>query len=142
MRVRKLVAVLTAVVAAGAPSIGSRKLSQTCILAPIRMCRLPWNFMVELMSSGNDLSSRYVQLMKERTDDGYVKTNESKINLGSGQTVFGRVDEKWYGYKANDTTNPALAALFYGYDETNASWIVATASSGGVATTRTNSALS
>lgn len=81
---RKLVAVLTAAVAAGAPSIGSRKLSQTCILAPIRMCRLPWNFMVELMSSGNDLSSRYVRLMKERTDDGYVKTNESKINLGTG----------------------------------------------------------
>jgi hypothetical protein len=103
---------------------------------------LTWNFTVELMSSGNDSYGRYFQLMKERTDDGYVKTNESKINLGNGQTVFGRVDEKWYGYKANDTTNPALAALFYGYDETNASWIVATASSGGVATTRTNSALS
>ena len=103
---------------------------------------LTWNFTVELMSSGNDSYGRYFQLMKERTGDGYVKTNESKINLGNGQTVFGRVDEKWYGYKANDTTNPALAALFYGYDETNASWIVATASSGGVATTRTSSASS
>jgi hypothetical protein len=103
---------------------------------------LTWNFTVELMSSGNDSYGRYFQLMKERTDGGYIKTNESKINLGNGQTVFGRVDEKWYGYKASDTTNPALAALFYGYDETNASWIVASASSGGAATTQTSSASS
>ena len=75
--------------------------------------RLTWNFTVELMSSGNDSYGRYFQLMKERTDGGYVKTNASKINLGNRQTVFGRVDEKWYDYKASDTTNPALAALFY-----------------------------
>ncbi len=103
---------------------------------------LTWNFTVELMSSGNDSYGRYFQLMKERTDAGYVKTNESKINLGNGQTVFGRVDEKWYGYKASSTTNPALAALFYGYDETNASWIVATASSGAAATAHTSTASS
>jgi hypothetical protein len=103
---------------------------------------LTWNFTVELMSSGNDSYGRYFQLMKERTDGGYIKTNESKINLGNGQTVFGRVDEKWYGYKASDTTNPALAALFYGYDETNASWIVASASRGGAAPTQTSSASS
>ena len=106
------------------------------------MHRLRWNFTVELMSPGNDSYGRYFQLMKERTDGGSVKTNASKINLGNRQTVFGRVDEKWYGYKANDTTSPALAALFYGYDETNASWIVATASSGGAATTHTSSASS
>jgi hypothetical protein len=103
---------------------------------------LTWNFTVELMSSGNESSGRYFQLMKERTDDGYVKTNESKINLGNEQTVFGRIDERWYGYKARDTTNPALAALFYSYDETNASWIVATAASDGAATTQTSTASS
>jgi hypothetical protein len=103
---------------------------------------LTWNFTVELMSSGNESYGRYFHLMKERTDDGYVKTNESKINLGNGQTVFGRVDEKWYGYKASDTTNPALATLFYGYDETNASWIVATGASDGAETTHTGTASS
>jgi len=74
--------------------------------------RLTWNFTVELMSPGNDSHGRYFQLMKERTDGRYVKTNASKINLGNRQMVFGRVDEKWYDYKASDTTNPALAALF------------------------------
>jgi hypothetical protein len=99
-----------------------------------------WNFTVELMSSANDAYGRYFQLMKERTDDGYVRANESKINVGTGQTVFGRVDEKWYGYKVSNTTNPALAALFYGYDGTNGSWVVATASSDGITTTQTSTA--
>ncbi|MEI7827473.1 MAG: hypothetical protein WCI87_06750 [Euryarchaeota archaeon] len=80
--------------------------------------------------------------MKQRTDAGYVKTNESKIALGTGQTVFGRVDEKWYGYKASDATNPALCALFFDYDETNQSWVVAIAASGAVVTKQVSGTLS
>jgi len=68
--------------------------------------------------------------MKQRTDTGYVKTNESKIALGTGQTVFGRVDEKWHGYKANDAANPALCALFFSYDKTAQSWVVTPAVGG------------
>lgn len=101
-----------------------------------------WNFTVELISSENDSYGRYFELMKNRTDAGYVKTNESKIALGTGQTVFGRVDEKWYGYKASDAANPALCALFFGYDETAQSWVVATAASGAIATKQTSPALS
>ncbi|MGA7075152.1 MAG: hypothetical protein WBZ42_01180 [Halobacteriota archaeon] len=101
-----------------------------------------WNFTVELISSENDSYGRYFELMKQRTDAGYVKTNESKISLGTGQTVFGRVDEKWYGYKASDAASPALCALFFGYDETAQSWVVATAASGAIATKQTSAALS
>jgi hypothetical protein len=101
-----------------------------------------WNFTVELISSENDSYGRYFELMKQRTDAGYVKTNESKRALGTGQTVFGRVDEKWYGYKASDPANPVLCALFFGYDETNQSWIVATATSGAIATKQTSATLS
>jgi hypothetical protein len=101
-----------------------------------------WNFTAELMSSENDSYGRYFELMKERTDRGYVETNESKIALGTGQTVFGRIDEKWYGYKASDAANPALCALFFGYDETNQSWVVASAASGEVATKQASGVLS
>jgi len=72
--------------------------------------------------------------MKKRSDEGYVKTNESKITIGTGQTVFGRIDEKWYGYKASDSAYPALCALFFGYDETAGSWVVTTAASGAIIT--------
>ena len=82
----------------------------------------------------------YFQLMQERTDNGYVKTNDSKINIGTRQTLFGRIDEKWYGFKSNDTTHLALTALFYGYDETNGNWVVAAASSDGATTTQTAAA--
>jgi hypothetical protein len=101
-----------------------------------------WNFTVELISSENDSYGRYFELMKQRTDAGYVKTNESKIALGTGQTVFGRIDEKWYGYKASDAANPALCALFFGYDDTSQSWVVVTATSGAIATKQTSATLS
>ncbi|MGZ4926549.1 MAG: hypothetical protein ACXV4B_08885 [Halobacteriota archaeon] len=101
-----------------------------------------WNFTVEFTSSENDSYGRYFELMKNRTNAGYVKTNESKIALGTGQTVFGRVDEKWYGYKASDAANPALCALFFGYDETTQSWVVATAVSGAITTKQTSATLS
>jgi hypothetical protein len=101
-----------------------------------------WNFTVELMSSENDSYGRYFELMKQRTDAGYTKTNESKIALGTGQTVFGRIDEKWYGYKTSDAANPALCALFFGYDETTQLWVVATATSSAIATQQTSAALS
>jgi hypothetical protein len=101
-----------------------------------------WNFTVELFSAENDSYGRYFALMKQRSDEGYIKTNESKIALGTGQTVFGRIDEKWYGYKASDSANPALCALFFGYDETAESWVVATAASGGMVITETTTALS
>ncbi|MGA3360298.1 MAG: hypothetical protein ABSC87_08840 [Halobacteriota archaeon] len=101
-----------------------------------------WNFTVELISSENDSYGRYFELMKQRTDAGYVKTNESKIALGTGQTVFGRIDEKWYGYKASDAANPALCALLFGYDETSQSWVVVTATSGAIATKQTSATLS
>jgi hypothetical protein len=99
-----------------------------------------WNFTVELTSSANDAYGRYFQLVKERTEGGYVKTDESKLNVGTGQTVFGRVDEKWYGYKASNTTNPALAAILFAYDEANEGWVTASASSDGMATTPTSAA--
>lgn len=89
-----------------------------------------WNFTVELMSSENDAYGRYFELMKGRTDVGYVKTNESKIDLGKGQTFFGRVDEKWYGYTASDPANTVWSALFFGYDDANQSWVVTTAVGG------------
>jgi len=101
-----------------------------------------WNFTVELFSAENNSYGRYFELMKKRSDEGYVKTTESKIALGSGQTVFGRIDEKWYGYKASDSANPALYALFFGYDETAESWVVATAASGAMIMTQTTTALS
>jgi hypothetical protein len=75
-------------------------------------------------------------------DEGYIKTTESKIALGTGQTVFGRIDEKWYGYKASDSANPTLFALFFGYDKTADSWVVATAASGATIITQTTTALS
>jgi hypothetical protein len=89
-----------------------------------------WNFTVELMSSENDAYGRYYELLKDRTDVGYVKTNESKIDLGNGQTFFGRVDEKWYGYSAVNSTNAVWCALFFGYDNANTSWVVTTAVGG------------
>jgi hypothetical protein len=89
-----------------------------------------WNFTVELMSSENDAYGRYYELMKDRTDVGYVKTNESKIDLGKGQTFFGRVDEKWYGYSASEPTSTVWCALFFGYDDANTSWVVTTAVGG------------
>jgi len=101
-----------------------------------------WNFTVELFSAENTSYSRYFELMKKKSDEGYIKTTESKIALGTGQTVFGRIDEKWYGYKASDSPNPALYALFFGYDETAESWVVATATSGTLIKTQTASALS
>jgi hypothetical protein len=101
-----------------------------------------WNFTVELFSVENTSYSRYFELMKKKSDEGYTKATESKIALGTGQTVFGRIDEKWYGYKASDSANPALYALFFGYDETADSWVVATASSGAIITTQTTTALS
>jgi hypothetical protein len=100
-----------------------------------------WNFTVELFSAENNSYARYFELMKEKSDEGYVKTSESKIRLGTGQTVFGRIDEKWYGYKASDSANPALYALFFGYDETAESWVVATAASGAMIITQTATAL-
>lgn len=101
-----------------------------------------WNFTVELTSSENDSYGRYFELMKKRSDEGYVKTDESKIALGTGQTVFGRIDEKWYGYKTSEATNPALYALFFGYDETSDSWVVVTAASGAMATRSTGATTS
>jgi hypothetical protein len=89
-----------------------------------------WNFTVELMSTENDAYGRYFELMKDRTDVGYVKTNESKIDLGNGKTFFGRVDEKWYGYTANDSATTVWCALFFGYDDANPSWVVTTAVGG------------
>jgi hypothetical protein len=99
-----------------------------------------WNFTVELFSAENNSYGRYFELMKKRSDEGYIKTSESKIALGTGQTVFGRIDERWYGYKASDSANPALYALFFGYDETAESWVVATASSGAMIMTPTTTA--
>jgi hypothetical protein len=99
-----------------------------------------WNFTVELSSAQNSSYGRYFELMKKRSDEGYVKTNESKITIGTGQTVFGRIDEKWYGYKASDSANPALCALFFGYDETAGSWVVTTAASGATIITTTATA--
>jgi hypothetical protein len=96
-----------------------------------------WNFTVQLFSAENSSYGRYFELMKKRSDEGFVKTTESKITIGTGQTVFGRIDEKWYGYKASDSANPALFALFYGYDETAESWVVTSAASGGMPTTQT-----
>ena len=101
-----------------------------------------WNFTVQLFSAENTSYGRYFELMKKKSDEGYVKTNESKIALGTGQTVFGRIDEKWYGYKASDSENPALYALLFGYDENAASWVVATVASGAIITTKTTTALS
>ncbi|MGZ7109759.1 MAG: hypothetical protein ACXVIU_00195 [Halobacteriota archaeon] len=101
-----------------------------------------WNFTVQLFSAENTSYSRYFELMKKKSDEGYVKTNESKIALGTGQTVFGRIDERWYGYKASDSGNPALYALLFGYDENAASWVVATVASGAIVTTKTTTALS
>ncbi len=101
-----------------------------------------WNFTVELFSAENNSYDRYFELMKKRSDEGYIKTSESKIALGTGHTVFGRIDEKWYGYKASDSANPALYALFFGYDETAESWVVATASSGAMIMTQTTTASS
>jgi hypothetical protein len=101
-----------------------------------------WNFTVELFSAENNSYGRYFELMKKRSDEGYIKTSESKIALGTGQTVFGRIDERWYGYKASDSANPALYALFFGYDEAAESWVVATAASGAVIMTPTTTALS
>lgn len=101
-----------------------------------------WNFTVELFSAENNSYGRYFELMKKRSDEGYIKTTESKIALGTGQTVFGRIDEKWYGYKASDSANPTLFALFFGYDKTADSWVVATAASGATIITQTTTALS
>jgi hypothetical protein len=101
-----------------------------------------WNFTVELFSAENNSYGRYFELMKKRSDEGYIKTSESKIALGTGQTVFGRIDERWYGYKASDSANPALYALFFGYDEAAESWVVATAASGAMIMTQTTTALS
>jgi hypothetical protein len=101
-----------------------------------------WNFTVELFSAENTSYSRYFELMKKKSDEGYTKTTESKIALGTGQTVFGRIDEKWYGYKASESKNPALYALLFGYDETAESWVVTTVASGAMVITKTTSALS
>jgi len=101
-----------------------------------------WNFTVELFSAENTSYNRYFELMKKKSDEGYVKTTESKIALGNGQTVFGRIDEKWYGYKASDSPKPALYALFFGYDENAESWVIATAASGAMIKTQTATAFS
>ena len=101
-----------------------------------------WNFTVELFSAENNAYGKYFELMKKRSDEGYVKTTESKIALGTGLTVFGRIDEKWYGYKASESKNPALYALLFGYDETAESWVVTTVASGAMVITKTTSALS
>jgi hypothetical protein len=89
-----------------------------------------WNFTVEQFSAENNSYGRYFELMKKRSA------------LGTGQTVFGRIDEKWYGYKASDSANPTLFALFFGYDKTADSWVVATAASGATIITQTTTALS
>jgi hypothetical protein len=101
-----------------------------------------WSFTVELTSSESDSYGRYFELMKNRSDEGYIKTDESKIALGTGQTVFGRIDEKWYGYKTSDAANPTFYVLFFGYDETNESWVVATATSGAMATRQASASAS
>ncbi len=88
-----------------------------------------WNFSVELSSSENDSFGRYFQVMKEHSDNGFVKANSSKINLGTGSTVFGVVDEVWYGYKTTGTINTQLCVLFFSYDESNGAWVVVTAQS-------------
>ncbi len=88
-----------------------------------------WNFSIELSSSENDSFGRYFQVMKEYSDNGFIKANGSKINLGTGSTVFGTVDEVWYGYKTAGTMNTQLCVLFFSYDENNGVWAVVTAQS-------------
>ncbi len=82
-----------------------------------------WNFSIVLSSSENDSFGRYFQAMKERSDAGFIKANSSKINLGNGSTVFGTVDELWYGYKTIDVTSKQLCVLFFSYDENNDAWV-------------------
>ena len=40
-----------------------------------------WNFTVQLFSAENTSYGGYFELMKKKSDEGYVKTNESKIAL-------------------------------------------------------------
>ncbi len=86
-----------------------------------------WNFSVALSSSENDSFGHYFNAMKEYNDNGFVKANSSRINLGNGSTVFGTVDEVWYGYKPGGATNTQLCVLFFSYDENNDVWAVVTA---------------
>ncbi len=88
-----------------------------------------WNFSIVLSSSENDSFGRYFQAMKERSDNGFLRANSSKINLGNGSTVFGTVDELWYGYKTVDATNTQLCVLFFSYDPNNDAWVFVIAES-------------
>ncbi|MGZ4944339.1 MAG: hypothetical protein ACXV6K_08685, partial [Halobacteriota archaeon] len=88
-----------------------------------------WNFSIELSSSENESFGRYFEVMKEFSDNGFVKANSSKVNVGTGSTVFGTVDEVWYGYKTTGTINTQLCVLFFSYDESNDAWVFVTAQS-------------
>ncbi len=89
-----------------------------------------WNFSVVLSSSENESFGRYFNVTKEYSDNGFIKTNGSKVDLGTGRTVFGTVDELWYGYKTTGAVNTQLCVLLFSYDEKNDVWAVVTAQSG------------
>ncbi len=54
----------------------------------------------------------YFEVMKEYSDGGFIKANSSKIDVGTKGTVFGTVDQRWYGYKTTSTMETQLCVLF------------------------------
>ncbi len=71
-----------------------------------------WNFSVALSLSENGSFGRYFEVMKEYSDGGFVKANSSKIDVGTGGTVFGTVDQRWYGYKTTSIWKRSSAFFF------------------------------